>query len=169
MTYWSHGNKIFLGSFSSSFASEKRLLWTKQTRLYELTEVEVLYNFQLGKHALSAKNCHRIFLLYFSFQVIFLFKFYINITIIIMLITDHLSWGLNIIQSNIILFVCLLLNVCFFISSPCILPGLITSASYIGSHDFFCHANRDLKKCPSNTKYNSIGSVHAFTLRLQHC
>lgn len=115
MTYWSHGNKIFLGSFSSSFASEKRLLWTKQTRLYELTEVTVLYNFQLGKHALSAKNCHRIFLLYFSFQVIFLFKFYINITIIIMLITGHLSWGLNIIQSNIIMFVCLFAFKCLLL------------------------------------------------------
>ena len=39
----------------------------------------------------SLQKFHRIFLLYFSIQVIFLFKFYINITAIIMLITGHLS------------------------------------------------------------------------------
>ena len=63
----------------------------------------------------SLQKFHRIFLLYFSLQVIFLFKFYINITIIIMLITGHLSWGLNIIQSNIILFVCLFAFKCLLL------------------------------------------------------
>lgn len=85
------GKKYFFETFLLHLPQRKDFYEPNRQNCMSLQKLKCSTIFSWENMHSLQKNCHRIFLLYFSFQIIFLFNFYINIIIIIMLITGHLS------------------------------------------------------------------------------